>query len=315
VRRQIAGVVQQARRRTAPRWGPVRRILDVRGFGTRISVAHEDVAFRTRDGVRLVASYLPGPALPGSSPSAVAAALPAVAVAHGFAGHRAKPAYAYLAERLSRQAAVLAVDLRGHGASGGVCTLGDREALDLRAAAAWLRRRGHRWIAVVGASMGGIAALRAAGQGAPGTFDAICVISTPAVWRLAETPAMQALNRLVNDRWYRAAVSRLLGVRIAAAWGEPASPLEVVAAIAPTPLLVVHGIDDHFFSPEQSALLAAAAGPPCTRWLEPAGFGHAEDGFTPDFVGRLGEALCRVAATGDWGADLPAVGEPAPRGW
>jgi dipeptidyl aminopeptidase/acylaminoacyl peptidase len=292
----------------APR-GMARRMLDVWGFTPGFTVPHEDVVFHARDGVRLVASYLPIRApirAPTRAPIRGATApprhhVPAVVLAHGFAGHRTKPAYAYLAERLSADAAVLSLDLRGHGSSGGRCTFGDHEALDLRAAAAWLRRHGHAWVGVVGASMGGAAALRAAGEGPPGAFDAVAAISVVAVWGLADTPAMRVLTRIATDPWHRAVASVLLRVRIAARWAEPRSPLDVVGRIAPTPLLLVHGADDHFFSAEQSLLLAAAAGPPCTRWLEPAGFGHAEDGFTYAFIRRLREALRRVHAIGDWG--------------
>jgi alpha-beta hydrolase superfamily lysophospholipase len=277
-------------------------MLDVWGFTPGIVAPHERVAYPSVDGVRLVASYLPGPSRPGAG----LAALPAVVLAHGFAAHRNKPAYVYLAQRMAGVAAILAVDLRGHGESGGMCSFGDREALDLLASAAWLRRRGHRWVAVVGASMGGIAAVRAAGKGPPGTFDAVCLISTPAVWGLTDTAPMRTLHRVVTDRWYRAAASAMLRVRIATGWAYPRAPLELVGRVAPTPLLVVHGIDDHFFSLEQARLLVAAAGSPCTLWLEPAGFGHAEDGFTPGFADRLSAALLAVWTTGQWGPDRPA---------
>jgi uncharacterized protein len=273
--------------------GAVRRLLDVWGFVPGLRAPHEDVTLVTRDGVRLAASYLHGPQGPGSGG-------PAVLVAHGFAGHRRKPAYALLAEALARDVAVLTVDLRGHGGSAGRCSLGDREMLDVRAGAAWLRQAGHRWTALVGVSMGASAALRAAGLGPPGLADAVCAISAPAEFMHDHTPAVEALARTMTSTTWRLLAERACHVRIARGWGHPASALSLADRIAPTPVLLVHGRDDHYFGPDHAQRLYAAARPPRELWLEPPGFGHAEDGLSPAFVGRLRAALATVRATGVW---------------
>ena len=279
--------------------GGLRRLLDLWGFVPGFAVASEPVRFATRDGVSLVADYLPGPASERD-------AVPALVLAHGFAGHRRKPTYAYLAERLSEVSAVLAVDLRGHGSSGGVSTFGLLEALDVAAAVAWLRRRGHRWVGVIGASMGATAALRAAAGGPPAALDAVCVISAPATWAPPPSAAMRQLTRVATVAWYRRAYGAVTRVRIAPrAWpaqgpGEPVAPVAVVASVAPTPLLIVHGDDDHYFGPEHAQRLLAAARPPVRLWPEAAGFGHAEDGFTPAFAGRLIDAVAEVYRSGVW---------------
>jgi len=279
--------------------GGLRRLLDLWGFVPGFAVTSESVRFATQDGVSLVADYLPGPA-------GERVAVPALVLAHGFAGHRRKPAYAYLAERLSEVTAVLAVDLRGHGGSAGASTFGLLEALDVTAAAAWLRRRGHRWVGVVGASMGATAALRAAAGGPPGALDAVCVISAPATWGLQPSPAMRQLTRVAMVAWYRHVYGAVTRVRIAPrAWPaqgprEPVQPVDVVGSVAPTPLLIVHGDDDHYFGPEHAQRLLAAARPPVTLWPEPAGFGHAEDGFTPAFADRLLDAVAEVCRSGVW---------------
>ena len=279
-----------------------------------IGVAHQDVTFSTRDGVRLAGSYLPGPSDAG-------AGRPAVLLVHGFGGHRRKPAYALLAEELSRSAAVLTIDLRGHGQSGGESTLGLAETLDVAAAAAWLRRRGHDWVGVVGVSMGATAALRSAGTAPSGAYDAVCTISAVSRWGLRDSRAMEHLTRAVTLAAYRRAYRAVLGVRIAVrAWPDagppgdtshwPLQPVEAVGGVAPTPLLLVHGLDDHYFGPEQALALHAAANAPVELWLEPEGFGHAEDGFTPPFARRLRLALVQVHATGRWPAS-PHVGTAA----
>lgn len=289
------GIAGAAGDRREPR-PPLRRLLDVRGLGLPVPPGSErQFALNSRDGVRLAAAYLPGPAA-----TLPAAGVPAVVLAHGLAAHHRKPAYAELAAGLAARAAVLTFDFRGHGRSHGHSTLGDAEMLDIRAAGAWLRREGHRWVAVVGLSMGGSAAVRAAGLGPPGAFDAVCVVSTPAVWGLTDTPAMRVITKAATTAWGRGLARVLLGLRFAPRWGAPVSPEDVAGRVAPAPLLVVHGIDDHFFGPEQAHLLYAAAREPKMLWLEPAGFGHAEDGVTSAFVKRITAALEAVQAQGRW---------------
>jgi pimeloyl-ACP methyl ester carboxylesterase len=281
---------------------PLTRLLHVRGFGPGITVPHEDITLHTRDGIRLRGSYLPGPH---------GASGPAVLIAHGFGAHRRKPAYAYIAERLSSVAAVATLDLRGHGQSGGDSTLGLAETLDVAAGAAWLRRRGHPWVALVGVSMGATAVLRLAGTAPPRAYDAVCTISAVSRWGLRDSAAMEHLTKAVTVAAYRRAYRALLGVRIAVrAWPDtgpdsdtaswPVQPVDAVGGIAPTPLLLIHGRDDHYFGPEQALELRAAAGEPAAVWLEPAGFGHAEDGFTPAFADRLAGAVAHVHTSGRW---------------
>lgn len=311
-------MVQSTRRGTARRTnasavasvrGPLRRLLDVWGFvpGFDGDASHHDIV--TRDRVRLRATYLPA-----QGPPRPLADVPALVLLHGFAGHRRKPTYAFLAERLAAGAAVLTVDLRGHGHSSGASTLGLAETMDATAAATWLRRRGHRWVALVGASMGGTTALRTVALAPPGAYDAVAVISAPALWGLNDTPTMQSMTRAVLVPWRRRVLSAGLRVRIAGrAWpgprvgtmrpddpDRPLQPLDAVGRVAPTPLLIVHGADDHFYDAEQALLLYAAAREPKALWIEPVGFGHAEDGFGAAFADRLAAAVVTVHATGAW---------------
>jgi predicted acyl esterase len=105
------------------------------------------------DGVSLASSlYLPDGAPP-------AGGWPAVLVLHGLGGHRgtvSEVAEQYLAPQ---GYAVLTVDARGHGESGGQSTLvGSRELADYAAALAWLRARpgiNDARIGAMGFSLGG----------------------------------------------------------------------------------------------------------------------------------------------------------------
>jgi pimeloyl-ACP methyl ester carboxylesterase len=220
-----------------------------------------------------------------------------VVLLHGLFGNRRKPRYAYLADRLSEWGGVLAVDLRGHGRSGGISTLGNLEALDAEAAARWLRARGHPWVALVGMSMGGTTALHAVHRRAH--VDAVVAISTPAEFRNPPVgEPMLRLRRIWDSPWARTGVRAALGVRLVppGRWEAPPHP-EEMARDAHVPVLVVHGEDDDFFPVEDGERLASAAGTDAQLWrLEQ--FGHAEDGVTPGFADALLAALEHAHATG-----------------
>lgn len=271
----------------------VARLLDVWGLGPGFSAPVVEVAVTTRDDVRLAASLLAGDRTP------------AVVVAHGFGAHRRKAAYVRLAERLAADHAVLSLDLRGHGTSRGRSTLGDREALDLRAAAAWLRARGHDWVGVVGTSMGGTAALRCAAGSGHGPFDAVCTISAPAEFVSNGSPPVRALSTMVTSTTWRMLVERGMRVRVARGWSDPHDAVALAGRVRPVPLLLVHGADDHYFPVDHGERLAHAAGPEAVLWVEPEGFGHAEDGFSDAFVERLAAALVSCRRSGRWPASPP----------
>lgn len=270
-----------------PHRGPWRAFLETRGVIGGHHGPHAHVGLTSRDGTRLAATWLPGPA----------AGAPAVVLAHGFAAHRRKPAYARLADRLAGTSHVLALDLRGHGRSQGETTLGDREALDVAAGVDWLRARGHDHVVAVGASMGATSVLHAVSRGA--AVDAVVVVSAPA-WLEEEpaTAAMQRLKRLWESPVSRAGMRLGIGVRVVAParWRHPGHPLDFVRAVE-VPLLVVHGEDDAYFPVADAHALAAAA-PDAQLWVEPSGFGHAEDGFTTPFADRLAVAVEAVVRQG-----------------
>lgn len=222
----------------------------------------------------------------------------AIVVGHGITNHVRTPAMRRILPRLSRTATVVAFDFRGHGRSGGASTAGDAEVLDLAAAVAFARARGHRRVATLGFSMGASIVLRHAaghGPGEPGV-DAAVAVSSPARWWVRETPAMRRVHWLLEQPHGRLA-GRALGVRIGPPSARPpASPVEVVHRIAPTPLLLVHGERDHYLTPDHAVALRAAAGPEAELWLEP-GMRHAETAMTPDLVDRMASWLAGRSGT------------------
>lgn len=226
------------------------------------------------DGVILRGVALPGPASTQG---------PAIVVCHGFTHHTAHPTTRRVLRAFARHAAVYALDMRGHGRSGGRNTVGDREAFDLDAAVGAARAAGHRRVVTVGFSLGGAVALRHAALGSERP-DAVVSVSAPARWYSRETPPMRRVHWLVEQPHGRL-VARMLGLRLGTAWtAVPPSPVEVVAAIAPVPLLVVHFAGDPYFSALHARALATAGG--ATLWMEPSA-GHGESGSDADLIDRI----------------------------
>src|SRR5438270_9256387 len=96
----------------------------------RFTLPAERASITTRDGIVLTGSRLGD-------------ADPAIVFCHGFMGWHRKPKVGRFVEELARWFTVSAFDLRGHGRSGGVCTFGDSEILDVEAIVADARARGH----------------------------------------------------------------------------------------------------------------------------------------------------------------------------
>ncbi|GAA1280898.1 alpha/beta hydrolase family protein [Saccharothrix xinjiangensis] len=215
----------------------------------------------------------------------------AFVVGHGFTNHVRKPFVSRVLRRFAAHGGVVALDFRGHGRSGGSSTVGRDEVHDLAAGVSLARDLGYRRVVTVGFSMGASIALRHAAlhEDRP---DAVAAVSAPSRWWVRDTPAMRRVHWLLEQPHGRLA-ARALGVRLGPPWSAtPESPLEVAHRIAPTPLLIVHGEQDHYFGPAHAVALHRAAGGDAELWLEP-GVRHAESAMTPVLVDRIATWLAR----------------------
>jgi pimeloyl-ACP methyl ester carboxylesterase len=211
----------------------------------------------------------------------------AVVFCHGFLGWHRKGRLVRFQEELARRFNLYAFDFRGHGESGGQSTFGGREILDVDAVIRRAREEGAERVITFGGSMGGIAVTRHAAL--LGGVDGVVAVSTPATWSGHESAAVRKMEWLTatpSGRW----VLRSSGVRVSRTWGRFEAPLEVIDRISPSPLLLVHGRDDHFFDEEQAWLLYRRAGEP-KRLLLASRFGHAEDGYTAGFADLVTSAI------------------------
>jgi pimeloyl-ACP methyl ester carboxylesterase len=256
----------------------------VRATQFRLPADRDGFGFRHRlqtdDGVVVVAEHLP----PTDSTRSVA-----VVVVHGFTLHSRHPRIRRIAAWMRPAAGLVLLDLRGHGGSRGVSTLGWHEVRDVEAAVGWARSLGYSQVATLGFSLGSAVVLRHAAL--YGGVDAVAAVSGPGQWYYRGTRRMRTLHRLVLNPPGRAAIRFVRRTRIMRDdWAEP-YPIDPVAAAAAidVPLLVVHGERDDLFPAEHGRRVSAAAGALATLWVLPE-FGHAE--------GAVDEPLARRIA--DW---------------
>ncbi|WP_375480523.1 alpha/beta hydrolase family protein [uncultured Jatrophihabitans sp.] len=255
----------------------------------------DTVPLRTTDGVSLVAAYWPG-----------ADRRIGCVVGHGFTGSSRNPHVVRICHGfVNRGVGVLAVDFRGHGRSGGFGTAGADEIHDVAAAVAWLRGQGYEFVATLGWSMGGTAVLRHAGLG--GDADAVVSVSAPGMWFERGTRPMRLVHWMFEKRTGRAATRVLRRTRVSPlGWQTmPEAPAEVAGAIAPRPLLLVHGDADRYF-PRRHVDAIAAAAPSADVWVEPS-MGHAEVATSARLVERIADWVLAAARPGAAACDRPST--------
>jgi pimeloyl-ACP methyl ester carboxylesterase len=248
------------------------------------------VALETTDGVQIAAVHLDGP-----DPARPLV----VVVGHGFTQSMAKPGTRAVLEALARHAGVIGIDFRGHGASAGHSTVGHHEVRDVTAAVDYARGLGYRDVVTCGWSMGGSIVLRHAAL--VGGVDGVVSVSAVSRWFYKDTKPMRRVHWAVQTRIGRLIARRALRTRISSeGWPAdepPEAPVDVIGRIAPTPVLIVHGDQDHYFPLEHPNALYAAAAEPKELWVV-EGFAHAETGASPELLDRIGRHLPELVARG-----------------
>lgn len=275
----------------------------------------EVVRLRSRDGVRLVARWLPAEAPASRAPAEPpddadvgdAAEAPeadgwgpdpreAILLLHGYNGSVA-PDLVEIGPFLRRTAGVLGLDFRGHGASDdGPTTFGMLEVEDVAGALAFLGERGVRRVALVGSSMGGITAIaavavlgdgRLAGADAdPAAPAAELEAPRPRIVAVVADSVTPELAIVVGSRlgmpFGRRIAERAFGRFERLVGGDPRTtqPIAVVALLEDVPLLLVHGEEDRTVPIRDGRRLAAAAAAETRHVVIPGaghGAGHATD--------------------------------------
>jgi pimeloyl-ACP methyl ester carboxylesterase len=211
----------------------------------------------------------------------------AVVFGHGFNGSQRNPKVVGLAHDLvDRGFAVYTADFRGHGASAGRSTFGDREVEDLEAVVA-VARAAHGRVVSVGSSMGAFAALRHAGL--RGNVDAVVAISSPAFGTISKLPRARVLGRIVRSERGRRLLARR-GTRAEPFVPVAVPPIEVAHVISPTPVAIVHGMRDRYVPVSEAHALHERLRAPRRLVVLPS-FGHGEAGFEPGFAAVLDDLI------------------------
>jgi len=161
----------------------------------------------------------------------------------------------------------VAFDHRAHGQSDGRRTsFGYYESQDVKAALGFVRRTWpHQPLAALGISMGAAALCFAAGEAAG--CDALILESLYHDIRSAFTNRVGA----AYPGWYRRLTrgvkwitERRLGLRM-----EMVAPVEHVGSLAPAPVLILTGMEDHHATPEDAGRLYDRLRGPREFWLVP----------------------------------------------
>ncbi|MBX7431863.1 lysophospholipase [Mycobacterium sp. Y57] len=209
----------------------------------------EDAVLSTVDGARLFADvYHPGGPVHGG-----------VVLVHGFSATRRLDAVVEQARALADAGfVVLAYDSRGHGMSGGECTLGRLEAGDVGIAVDHLRGYVDEVVAV-GASMGAIAVLSYA-VGDP-RLAGIVLVSIPSSLRSVLTVGALAAMVMTRTPPGRAYMRWMTGTRVSREFRQGDQPTAQVARLR-VPVAIVHGRQDGMIRARAALELYDAASEP-----------------------------------------------------
>ena len=144
----------------------------------------------------------------------------AIVMAHGFTHVVAAADGVDIAQRFNRTAGVVTFDFRGHGRSGGLSTLGDKEINDLDVAVRYARELGYRGSSPSGSRWAASVVLRQAALRRG--VDAVVSVSGPGRWYYRGTEPMRRVHFAAEKRLGRAFTRRFLNTRISPeGWPTP----------------------------------------------------------------------------------------------
>lgn len=244
-----------------------------------------DVTFAAADGVHIAGWWLDDP----DSDTVLVCC-------HGHRGNKAD--MLGIGSGLHRRGhSVLLFDFRGNGESGdGPQSLAHHEQLDLSAALQWVRRmRPTAHIAVVAFSMGASTAIMTAAVepeiealvlDSPFATMSDVIAANYRRYRLPSEPLLPVAD-LVNRLRYGYAFAQV-------------RPLDLIGALAPRPILLLHGTEDRVTPYGHAVQLAEAAAPGTVELVTFEGIDHCGGYFAdrPAYLNRVADFLDRSLGAG-----------------
>jgi alpha-beta hydrolase superfamily lysophospholipase len=222
----------------------------------------------------------------------------AVCVIHGSGCDKTSYAWRLVDTLIGPGMAVLLIDMDGHGENPRIQSF-PAITEDAVAAVAWLRERYAR-VGLLGISLGGCVAARAAADGVP--VDALVVLEAPPllhytkadVYREALALARPYLLDIFNDCTVQALVRawEYPPIRAAISTWDLIAALDLCASLTriSAPLLLLYGGSDAIVKPRQAAEVWAALPAGATFHLVP-GASHLTLILTPTALRTIGEWL------------------------
>ncbi|MCB9850916.1 MAG: alpha/beta hydrolase [Phycisphaerales bacterium] len=234
------------------------------------------VHFTARDGIPLVGWFVP---CEGSERTAI--------VCHGVGAYKADM-IDFVDALVEGGYNVFTFDFRGHGESGGhTISYGKYEKLDVLAAVDWLKQKHadeSRHIVGVAWSMGAATMLLAAAEDT--RIEALHIDAAYA--RTRDIAAVIAAPFPPVYQECGTAIGLLIGSLECGANLYTLAPIDVIASIAPRPIMIVHGDVDPLIPLAQGKQLFEAAGEP-KQFVIIKGAGHCQTITidTPDYQRRM----------------------------
>ncbi len=211
-----------------------------------------------------------------------------VVIAHGLTANKDDPKVVALADDLFATGYdVVSYDSRGHGQSGGLCSLGKFEELDVAAVVDWARSRASQ-IVLVGASMGAVGVLAYAARHPE--LTGVVTVSSPRGWRLPLRWRSLLTAWLARTGSGRRWAERKMNVRIGP-WVSPDTASSHLPDID-CPVVVIHGDEDPII-PRRSSLAHRLVVDARRELVLVPTMGHA---FDPVSVSWIREAVTRLVA-------------------
>jgi fermentation-respiration switch protein FrsA (DUF1100 family) len=266
-----------------------------------LGLPYEDVAFTTQDGLLLRGWFLPA-----------ASNHATVILGHGFT--RSRQELLDVAAMLHRNCYnVLMFDWRAHGESEGTrTTFGYKEVKDLAAAVDYVASRPEldpQRIGVLGKSMGGAIAIRAAAE----LPQIQAVVSDSPYPSLQDSIQVGVERRGPLGVWPFRFIALSLGLNAIGIDPGLVRPIDDIDEISPRPVLIIQGGRDALVPADTGERLYAAAGEPKYLWYAPeAAHVEASSRYPREYEARVIKFFDAALGVPRVAACRPALINPPP---